>query len=127
MELNKTKNVLTHKVSKEEFFCFFLLFLCFLKFMGPPGISRIFQAVAMLNFTPAKIILASKEKLKVSCVVSNIKVFAIVLQRHIQNSVKYLFFFFEKKLYDPFLIDGVQLLQSHYEKAVDVDERLSRP
>ena len=94
MELNKTKNVLTDKVSKEEFFCFFLLFLCFLKFIGPPGISRIFQAVAMLNFTPAEIIPARKEKLKVSCVVSNIKVFAIVLQRHIQNSVKYLFFFF---------------------------------
>ena len=26
-----------------------------------------------------------------------------------------------------FLIDGVQLLQSHYEEAVDADERLSRP
>ena len=72
--------------------------------MGPPGISRIFQAVAMLNFTTAKIIPARKEKLKVSCVVSNIKVFAIVLQRHIQNSVKYLFFFLflKKNFMTPF-------------------------
>ena len=101
MELNKTKNVLTDKVSKEEFFCFFLLFLCFLKFMGPPGISRIFQAVAMLNFTPAEIIPARKEKLKVSCVVSNIKVFAIVLEAHSELS-KISFFFWKKTLWPTF-------------------------
>ena len=69
--------------------------------MGPPGISRIFQTVAMLNFTPAKIIPARKEKLKVSCVVSNIKVFAIVLEAHSELSKISFFFFFEKKLYDP--------------------------
>ena len=67
--------------------------------MGPPGISRIFQTVAMLNFTPAKIIPARKEKLKVSCVVSNIKVFAIVLEAH--SELSKISFFFEKKLYDP--------------------------
>ena len=54
----------------------------------------------MLNFTPAKIIPARKEKLKVSCVVSNIKVFAIVLEAHSELS-KISFFFFEKKSYDP--------------------------
>ena len=95
--------------------------------MGPPGISRIFQTVAMLNFTPAKIIPARKEKLKVSCVVSNIKVLAIALEAHSELSKISFFFFLKKNFMTHFLIDGVQLLQSHYEEAVDADERLSRP